>query len=235
MKGKRGKVGKTKELPRWAIILIVVIVAILIIAALLITDWWTKGHFEPSDLIDLIIILGAVTLFILLAVWHSLRRRVLDIIGEDSVEKLSTWRSFVALAILFILTFYILLGDAQVAVPSTLQFNIIIVSSTLGGLVLAAATISRVENAERRELLSVAQKLIVATLLFIFFTALFFIVESIGGIDKYSFEFTTLVNWFRGACFWSAFVSLFAGGILFSLGIIDLVIALTHMRKRLNA
>jgi hypothetical protein len=222
--------GKTKKLPRWAQILItaiVTIVAIFLVVSVVVTDWRTKGHVDTSSLI---IILGAVALFILFTAWRSLRVWALDIIGEDSMEKLMPWRFLVAIVVLSILVSYILLGDAQVAVPSALQFNIIIVSSTLGGLVLAAAKISRVKSGEYRKLLAVAQKLIMATLLFIFFTALYFTVESIGGIDPDSFELTNLANWFRGACFWSAFASILAGGILFSLGIIDLVLALRHMR-----
>jgi hypothetical protein len=226
--------GKTKtKLPRWATILAVVTVVTIIAISLVLADRLTEFNFEPSLLFYTI---GFAIFFIFLFALPSFRRWILNIIGEDDNSiKERQWRFLVALVILFILFFYILLGDAQVAVPSTFQFNIIIVSSTLGGLVLAAATISRGKRAKRRELLAVAQKLIMATLLFVFFTALFFIVELIGGIDPDSFEITSLLNWFRGTCYWSAFVSIFAGGILFSLGIIDLVIALTRMRKRLSA
>jgi len=224
----KGKEGKTRELPLWAKILI----AILLIIFLVVFDWISEGHFELSNLT---LILGFVTFFILLYALPSFRRWILNIIGEDDNSiKERSWRFLVALVISFIFFFYILSGDTQVAVPSTLQFNIIIVSATLGGLVLAAGAISRGKRARRRELLSVAQKLIMATLLFVFFTALFFIVELIGGIDPDSFELTNSLNWFRGACFWSGFASLFAGGILFSLGIIDLVIVLTRMRQDLT-
>jgi len=232
MKGKRGKAGKTKELTRRAKIIIGAIAAPLFIAVFMIIDWRTQGHFEPQELI---LAIGIVIFFLLLFVLPSFRRWCLDTIGEnDNSIKKRPWRFFVALAISFIFFFYILSSESQVTVPSSLQFNIIIVSSTLGGLVLAATTISRGKRAKRRELLSVAQKLIMATLLFVFFTALFFIVESIGGIDQNSFELANLLNWFRGAFFWSAIVSIYTGGILFSLGIIDLVIALTHMRRDLT-
>jgi hypothetical protein len=209
----------------------------LIIIIFLVIGRLNKGQFEPSSVIGTIGIGVFSVLYILLRPFAKIILRAANIIGEDkdSIKTRPAWRLFVVIPISFILIFYILLGDAQIAVPSTLQFNIIIVSSTLGGLVLAAATISRGKRAKRRELISVAQKLIMATLLFIFFTGLIFIVELIGGIDPDSFEFTNPVNWFRGVCFWSALASCYGGLSLFSLGIIDLVIALTRMRKRLSA
>lgn len=207
--------------------------AMLLLILLVVIGWLVEGHFEPLFLIS---ILGVAAFLILLVVFQPFRRRilwVLNIIGEDeaSIRKKPLWHFLLVSSISFIVCFYILLGDSQVTVPPVLQFNIIIVSSALGGLVLAAATISRVRNDERRELLSVAQKLIVATILFVFATALLFLVELSGGIAPNSFEPTTLMGWFRGICFWSTVICFFPGVILFALGIIDLVIALTHMRQ----
>ncbi len=215
---------------------LIVAIAILLIILLVVVGWLVKGHFEPASLIAISVV---TIFFILLAVFQPFRRRVLrvlNIIGEDedSITTRPPWHFLLVSSISFVVFFYILLGDSQVTVPPVLQFNIIIVSSALGGLVLAAATISRARNDEHRELLSVAQKLIVATILFVFATALLFLIELSGGIDPNSFEPTTLMGWFRGICFWSTAICFFLGVILFALGIIDLVIALTHMRQRLN-
>ena len=213
-------------------IVIISILAIFLIVSLVVTEW---GHVEPTRLIAISVV---IIFSILLAVFQPFRKRVLrvlNVIGEDkdSIKKRPPWLFLLVPFILFIVCFYILLGDSQVAVPSTLQFNIIIVSATLGGLVLATATISRVKRAKRRELLSVAQKLIVATILFVFTTALLFLVELLGGIDANSFEWTTK-GLFRGIFFWATVICFFSGVILFSFGIIDLILALSHMRRPNN-
>jgi uncharacterized membrane protein YozB (DUF420 family) len=216
-------------------IIAISILLILLIISVVISQL-DKGQLKSSSLITMI---GVGILLILFIVFRPFRRIVLkaaNIIGEDedSIRTRPAWSLFVAVPISFVLLFYIFLGDTQVTVPPTLQFNIIIVSSTLGGLVLAAATISRGKRRKRRELLSVAQKFIVATLLFVLFTALFFIIELVGGINTNSFELTNSASWFRGICYWAALVSSGAGLVLFPLGMTDLVIALTHMRQKLN-
>ena len=213
---------KTKdELPRWAKILIVTILAILLVAI----DWLLKGHFEPSISITISVV---IIFFILRATFQSFRRgvlRVLNLIGEDrgNIRIRPTWHFPLVSSIVFILCLYILLGDSQVTVPPVLQFNIIIVSSALGGLVLAGATNQRISDSVHDELIFVAQKLIVATILFVFSTALLFLSE-----------LTTTMGWSHDICFWLTAICFFPGVILFALGIIDLVIALTHMRQRLN-
>ena len=209
----------TDRLPRWAKILIIIILAILLV----VVDWLVKGHFEPASLIAISVV---TILFILLAVFQPFRRRVLrvlNIIGEDedSITTRPPWHFLLVYSIFFIVCFYILLGDSQVTVPPVLQFNIIIVSSMLGGLVLAGATNQRISDSVHDELIFVAQKLIVATILFVFSTALLFLSE-----------LTTTMGWFHGICFWLTAICFFPGVILFALGIIDLALALSHMRQR---
>ena len=225
MKGKRGKAGKTKELPRWAKILIVAILAILLV----VTDWLVKGHFEPA----IAITVSAVLIFLILRIrFQSIKRavqRVLNLIGEDRGNIIRpAWHFPLVSFMILVLVFYILLGDSRalldesrVIVPPVLQFNIIIVSAALGGLVLAGATNKRLSDSVHDELIFVAQKLIVATILFVFSTALLFFSE-----------LTTTIDWLYNACFWLTALCFFPGVILFALGIIDLIIALSHMRQR---
>jgi len=201
---------------------IVIILAILLV----VIDWLVKGHFEPPVVIAIAV---AVIFSILRAKsqrFKSVVQRVLNLIGEDRDRP--AWHFPLVSFMILVLVFYILLGDSRVLldgsrviVPPVLQFNIIIVSATLGGLVLTAATIPRDKRGEYRELLSVAQKLIVATILFVFSTALLFFSE-----------LTTTINWLYNICFWLTALCFFPGVILFALGIIDLIIALSHMRQR---
>jgi len=225
MKGKRGKAGKTKELPRWAKILIVAIVAILLV----VLNWLVTGYFEPSVVITVSVVL---ILLILRAKFQSIKRaiqRVLNLIGEDRGNIVRPpWHFPLVSFMILTLSLYILLGDSEillgesrVIVPPVLQFNIIIVSAALGGLVLAGATNKRLSDSVHDELIFVAQKLIVATILFVFSTALLFFTE-----------LTTTTNWLYDICFWLTALCFFPGVILFALGIIDLIIALSHMRQR---
>lgn len=211
----------TNKLPRWAKILIVIILAILLVAI----DRLFKGHFELSTLIA---ISGVIIFFILRAVSQPFSRgvqRVLNLIGEDKDSRRirPPWHFLLVSSMVFILSLYILLGDPQVTVPPVLQFNIIIVSSALGGLVLAGAANQRISDSIHDELISVAQKLIVATILFIFSTALLFFSE-----------LTTTMGWFHDICFWLTAICFFPGVILFAIGIPDLVLALSHIRQRPN-
>jgi hypothetical protein len=198
---------------------------ILLLMLLVAVDWFSDHQLES---VRLIAISAVAILFVVLTLSQTLRRkaiRTLNLVGEDekSIKTRPAWHFLLVSFMSFIACFYILLGDSQVTVSPVLQFNIIIVSSTLGGLVLAAATISRINRAKRRELLSVAQKLIVATILFIFVTVLLFLCE-----------LATTISWFYNICFWLTVICFFPGVTLFALGITDLVIALSHVRQRLN-
>jgi hypothetical protein len=216
---KRGKTVMTKrqgQIIAFGILLLILLVAV---------DWLVDHHFES---VRLIAISAVAITFIVFTLSQTLRRkaiRALNLVGEDesSIKARPAWHFLLVSFMLFIVCFYILLGNSQVHVSPVLQFNIIIVSSTLGGLVLAAATISRNNKAERRELLSVAQKLIAATILFVFATALLFLCG-----------LTTTIGWFYNICFWLTVICFFPGVGLFSIGIIDLVIALNHVRQKLS-
>ena len=152
--------------------------------------------------------------------------RLRRLIGEDekSINNRPMLYFLLVPILLFIFSFYILLGNTQINTPPVLQFNIIVVSATLGGLILAATAIAKFKH---RELLSIAQKLIVATILFVFATALLFIVVLLGGIESPSW----LICTFREIFFWATVICFFPGVILFSIGIIDLVIKLGDIRR----
>jgi len=206
-------------------------VATLLIALLVVIDWQTKEQF---DLFSLIALTGTLVFFIVLVISQSFRRAIITIAGEDTELIKSSWRYLLSIPITFILSWYILLSGKAIETPPVLQFNIIIVSSALGGLVLAAATIPKVRDIGYSELLSVAQKLIVATILFVLSACLLFLIDLVGGIEPGSVELTSANWWVSNICFWLTVLCYFPGIALFSLGIIDLVTALTHMRHGLN-
>jgi hypothetical protein len=211
--------------------ILIATVATIFIALLVLIDWWTKKRF---DLFSLIALTGTLAFFISLLISQSFRRTVLTIASEDQLLTKPSWRYLLALPIAFILSWYILLSDTVIKTPPVLQFEIIIVSSALGGLVLAAATIPKARDTGYDELLSIAQKLIVATILFVLSACFLFLVDFAGEFSPNAVELTSIKWWVSNICFWLTVLCYFPGVALFSLGIIDLVTALTHMRQRLN-
>jgi len=126
---------------------------------------------------------------------------------------------------------YVLIPSPKITLPSGLQFNVIIISATLGGLVLAGASNQRITDQTHDKLMSVAQKLISATILFLVFTALFFWVESTGGIDTNTPDFSR-AGILRGTFFFSGAISFYVGIFLFSIALIDLAFTLRGIKKR---
>jgi hypothetical protein len=210
----------------------IIITVTLLSVALVVADWLMRGYVQLSSLVIMAAFLLSLILYLNMPLFREKVANILNIIGEDEkvISNRPMWYFLLVPILILVFSFYVLLGNAQITIPPVLQFNIIIVSSTLGGLVLAAATIPRVRNDAYRELLSVAQKLIVATILFVLATALLFLVELLGGIEANSFEWTTR-GLFRAVFFWATVICFFPGIILFSLGVIDLILVLSRMRR----
>jgi hypothetical protein len=134
-----------------------------------------------------------------------------------------------ALLAIPIILYVLLSGFKQPLTPVT-DFSIIVISPTLGGLILAASGNKRIRRVVRSEFIAISQKLILATVLLIVFTSLFFTVDLLGGIDPASIKWS-IINVFRWAFFWGAVSSFYPGVWLFILGIFDLVFALRHLSR----
>ena len=127
------------------------------------------------------------------------------------------------------LSVYLLLGGVVTPVPPTMQFQIITVSAALGGLVIASANFGKISKKRRVELLRVGQKLITATVSFIFFIALFLFVD-LSNVDPSKFA-GGIDAWVRGILFWSAAFFFFGGACIFTLGLVDLIIAIKNLKQ----
>jgi hypothetical protein len=125
-----------------------------------------------------------------------------------------------------LISVYLLLSGKNDIVPPVLQFSIIPVTATLGGLVIAGANISKVKE-RRIELIKVAQKLIVATIAFIFFASILFLA---GNIDP-SVVPTNQIGWTKYILFWAATFLFYIGTFLFVIGIVDLALGLMNLKK----
>lgn len=204
-----------------------VVLALAITFALIAVVSWLR--YGTIDWQPIAIMLTIVLIFIILAVFPKFTWQLLGVIGERRSIQRPSYRLSIPIPFVVPFVFYLLLSGVQKSVPPTLQWGIIAVAPTLGGLVLAGAGNRRIRKRIHDELISVAQKLIVATVLFILFTCLFFTVELTGGIDTSSLDLS-LMGWFRGGSFWTSAAFFFTGAYLFLLAIIDLVLALRHVR-----
>jgi len=116
----------------------------------------------------------------------------------------------------------------EVVTPiSDSRFSILVVAPILGGLALAASPGFR----DKPRLIQVAQKFLIATVLFIIFLPSIEVVNSKEDFDWQSFD----IGWeavILGFYFWLASLSFFLGIFLFFLGLVDLVFTLAGIRKR---
>ena len=188
--------------------------------------WWIDDHIDWQN----VSVMLAIVLFVtILVVFPKFTRQLMSVAGERHSIQRPSFRLILPIPFVIPFVFYLLLSGAQQSVPPILQWSIIAVAPTLGGLVLAGASNHRLEEGVHDELISVVQKLILATVLFILFTCLFFTVELTGGIDTSSLDLS-LMGWFRGGSFWTSAAFFFAGVYLFLVAIMDLVLALRNFR-----
>lgn len=123
--------------------------------------------------------------------------------------------------------FYLLISPQQPITPK-MDFNIIMLSATLGGLVLAGALFRGSSQQIRGRLIGVARKFIFATALFLIFTFFIFLVELLGGIDLNSFE-PSIINAVRCFSFWIAAIGFYVGVFVFAIALIDLLLTLRYI------
>ncbi len=219
------------NLIRWYI---PVITAVLFIAFILGFLWLTYGLIEKTQV--LVVVIFTVVILLIYEFRRWLRKIItpcLNIIGEEIKIPRSQSRFFFKYVFVLFFTipfvFYLLAGG-QEKTSSVLDFNIIVIAPTLGGLIFAGAGNRRIKNVARMELISVVKKFIVVTVLFIMFRSLAFTVDLTGGIDVNIFDWTTM-GIFRGVSFWTAATFFYVGVFLFLLALVDLVLSLRHLHK----
>lgn len=201
--------------------LIVVLIFFLLIVELY--NWTQSGLFRW-----LVIIVFSLELTLIIFAFS--KDSIKKIVGEYKHSKRSRLRWSISWYLLLFLlapfSIYLVHELSQQNVPAA-QLSILAIAPTLGGLVLAAASNTRITNKTHSELIHVARKLISATLLFVFFVPFIFIVDQLGGIDINAVpNFSDLQAWLRWLYFWLAAPCFYVGVFLFILGLIDLVFAL---------
>jgi uncharacterized membrane protein len=218
--------GRMKNLPRWLKVVILVVLSLALALALTLTiifKWETyKDVFGDSLTLAL---LAQIVIFItLLCFFPKFRKWIRDTTGEKPpIQKQRRWYQFIfptLFAIPFVL--YVLLAGINESLSPVIEFSLLAVAPTLGGLVLTAAGNRRPGSRAHIELTSVAQKLILATVLLIAFAALFFTANLAESAD---------IEFLYWASFWGSVWTFYPGVFLFLLGISDLVFALRHLRR----
>ncbi len=134
---------------------------------------------------------------------------------------------------------FLLLQTKDNSLPEVLQYGMVGVASTLGGLVFTAAQLFNkqepLELDKYYELVAIAQKFILATIAFIFFAPLVFLDGLlVKGLSDQSYAgFSKAVamglHWLLQA---SAGILFYGGLFIFILGLVDLVIALNGLGRR---
>jgi hypothetical protein len=161
----------------------------------------------------------------------KLRKRIWEIIGEGKSSRPSWYRQSRFVFPFFFsipFVFYVLSSGVTESVPPVIQFSLLAIAPTLGGLVLTAAT--RLHKKERVELVSVAKKLIVATVLLIAFASLSFTSDLTGGANPSALDWSA-TGFFRWFLLWGSVWTFYLGIYLFLQGISDLVISLRLLGK----
>lgn len=223
--GIQKKSDKTKksrnsfDMRRLALILAVTFVLISLISL------WKYG---TANWRDLGVMTAIIVIPIVLAIFPTLRLQMMSIIGEKRPIQRPSYRLIAPIPFVVPFVFYLLTQGVEKSIPPALQWSIIAIAPTLGGLVFAGAGNRRIKRGVYYELISVAQKLIVATVLFILFSCLFFTVELTSGIDTNSIDLSVL-GWLRGGSFWLSVAFFYVGVYLFLVAIIDLVFALRRL------
>jgi hypothetical protein len=208
-------------------------ILIFVLLGLLLLYEYYAGTYEKSHTYILAFIYVISMLF-----WHVLKIRhwfktFIDFMGlEQLFSNSGVFRFYVSAGSAFLISSYLLLGSSNADIPPGLQFSIIPVTATLGGLVIAGANNSKLSTPSRNELLRVSQNFIVATLSFIFFTATFSLANIGPQIDPNMFP-PGEVERIRFVIYWISIVLFLAGTTLFAVGIIDLSLALRKIKNEL--
>lgn len=181
-----------------------------------------------STIIAIFIIL---LLFLITLIWKDkLRHKVFRVTLIDliSINRYYFFIFCILLSMVFLNYYNLSSQSSDNILPEKLKFNVIEISATLGGLVLAAASLNarRIKNNIRKRLLHVSIKLIAATILLIFYTAFTYWAYKDGSPILFSWDFSSLENILRGSAVIISVICFFIGHPLFLMGSMDLIYAI---------
>ena len=177
---------------------------------------------SPSSLINV----WKVSLNYLTAAFTGLKSIATSLIGFFRVPVHQLIVRWLCLSFFVPAFLYYYLGGqnySQITIQ-TLLAGTIAVSAALGGLVLNAGL--NIDGPKRKQTIRVATEFVLAVVFMVIFLPSLHIVEILGGVDPYSFEFGSAKAWVVGSYFWLAAISFYIGISLFILALVDLPYAL---------
>ena len=117
-----------------------------------------------------------------------------------------------------------LIFDVIGKVPEALHINLVMVSATLGGLVFAGASFISKDSEDRKLLMNVAKKFIIATFLFIIFFVFFIFIKDVD-VAPFSLDFYRQDLGYA-FLFWLAALGIYGGSGFFAFALVDFIISL---------
>ena len=208
-----------------------IIIALIILVAL---AGYIVSTFILPQLKDLIywIFMGLCTVFLFIALGFAIWR---DKILEDKAlafdfKSLNDWLAILrmpAILILFPLIVLYVLTHAYMKTKMPFNIDFIVLSTALGGLVLAAGEFAVKDNPNKPQLIKIAKYFIFAVVLFILFTLTIMVITLLNFNPNvpeltYKWIITEIIFVLFGMG------GIFGGSFLFSMAIIDLVISLRN-------
>lgn len=178
--------------------------------------------------------------------FRTSRNRILSIIGIENYSFAKTAIISISIVLLLIpFTLYVLTSipnspikpettfNPYYLIPDSFRFYLIIISATLGGLVLTASNNSKLDITTRRDFVNVSKKFIVATILLILFVVFLYNSNIFGNIDPTRFEeHITVQGAYIAVMFWVSVLCFYIGVVLFLTGIIEFIISLSTASLR---
>ncbi len=192
-----------------------------------------------NNIISIIIIFGILLIIIEILVWADRLRKFLfsrTLFDLVSPLRFLFFMFCLGLSALFLNYYSLSSLPNNNILPDKLNFDVIEISAILGGLVLTTATIrfSKFDYKIRNSLLSVSFKLIIATVLLIFFTVTTYYAYKDGAPILFSWDFSQTQNILRGIFLIISILCFFIGQPLFIMGIIDLLVSLFVLIRKLT-
>jgi hypothetical protein len=199
---------------------------VLSIDVILIDTWATGSIRYPAMVIALALLVG---IFITMIIYKYRGKFNRIKVSFDYIE--SPLKHIVSIFLTLLFTVYTLHPDSAKIMPASLQFNVIVISATLGGLVFAGSSNRRLSRQVSCKLIRIARYFILTTILFLVFTGLAFWVDATGGINIHITDFSQS-GIFRGITFYLGIICFYVGIYLFSFALIDLATTLRKIKTR---
>ena len=122
-----------------------------------------------------------------------------------------------------------LIYDILGKVPTALHVNFVMLSATLGGLVFAGASLYNKEDIEnRKRLMNVAKKFIIATFFFLIFFVFFIFIKDVN-VALFSLDFYKN-NLGYAIVFWLAALGIYGGSGFFAFALVEFIVALRKLK-----